>query len=60
MHLLPYIVSRLKVRPLNESSHENLPMRIFKKKGYILSLEHSINKNVLLSESTVGLSDKAP
>ena len=59
MHLLPYIVSWMKVRSLNKSSHENLLIKFCTMKGCILPLEHFITRNKLPSDSVVGLSDKA-
>ena len=60
MHSLPYIVSGMKVRSSNKSSHENLLIKICKKNGYLLPLEYLIHKNMLLCDSTVGLKNKAP
>ena len=47
------------MRSMDEPSHENLLIVVYKMKGCILPLEHSINRYILPSDSVVGLSDKA-
>ena len=59
MYLLPCIMSKLKVRYMDESSHEKLLIKICKKEGCIFPLEHSIKRYLLPSDNVVGLSVKA-
>ena len=47
------------MRSIDEPSHENFFIKVYKVKGCILPLENSINRNILPSDNDVGISDKA-